>query len=150
MPSRQTILIIALIAVLGGAVGFHFWNRHGTVETPSRFLISGVCLACGKDVNNGDTDAYHQAPWVCPHCGKQAVYVWAYCEDCDYRFVPPPSTTTVRTPDGADVYRPPMIPRCPVCPNGGHATAWYPKIEEVVGHPEKGKRPLPPWPGARR
>jgi hypothetical protein len=148
MFSRQSVLIVVLVVLVAAAAAFQFWLRADDTKTLKRFDLSGVCLNCKHEVSTGTYDAFHPAPWVCPSCGKQAVYTWFYCEDCDYRFVPVPQPGLQQRPDGPDVYPPPMIAHCPVCEGGGHPSPWYPTFVPESGHQEKGKRDLPPWPGA--
>ena len=128
------ILAVALLAYSGYRI---FGQRRGvrTLNIPEEITQNGVCLACKQEVEV--THPLRQRPpYVCPVCGERAVYIWWYCYECHYRFIP----TLEKDENG--VLRPTRFPRCPHC--GCTTVGEY--------NPEMGRQtpeadyPLPPWP----
>ncbi len=124
---------LAIIAIAAAAVVF-FTFRGGREKISEQFTGNGVCLACQWD-GEFSYARDDRAPYVCPDCGDQAVYLWYYCNDCKHRFVPELDRSTV----------PPRIPIGVTCTNcgGRHVTQYIPK---AMLEPPAGDAKLPAWP----
>lgn len=126
------IITVVLFAFAGYRV---FFGASGKPKLPDTFTGYGVCLACGQDAiviyKKGES-----APFACEACGDQAVYLWWFCNDCGYRFIP----ELIRQP--GEPPRPTPYPYCTHC-SCNNVSGWDP--EDPSQGPE-GDAKLPRWP----
>ncbi len=137
MTTSQRNGLLVGSAVVALAVAAVLFARGRTAgQLPSQYTTRGICLACQKESESRHalTDI---PPFVCPHCGKAAVYPWYYCYDCKKRFVP----DLVRMEPGRPL-RVPTWTSCP-CPNcrSAQVTQWDPSFQGQAA----GDAPLPKW-----
>lgn len=137
MSQPQRNVVLGAIAVAAIVVAIVLFARGGAQSraVPKDYTIEGVCLACREEAQITQPLGEY-APFPCPHCGKQAVYPWFYCYDCNRRFVP----ELVR-PEPNGPLRLPMGPRCTAC-RSNHVGQYDPQWP--TQHPI-GDAPLPKW-----
>ena len=136
MSSGQRNAILIGVAVVALAVAVTLMARSRIAgSTPTQYTVRGICLACQAEAETTQPLAA-EPPFVCPKCGKQAVYPWFFCYDCQKRFIP----DLVR-PRPSEPLRIPSWPSCP-CSNcrSTHVGQYDPLLHNPVGD-----APLPKW-----
>lgn len=136
--TQRNLALGTLAVVLLAYSGYRIFGQRrgvGALNIPEQITQHGVCLACKQEVEVTHP-LRERPPYVCPVCGERAVYIWWYCYECHYRFIP------TLEKDDQGVLRPTRFPRCPHC--GCTTVGEY--------NPEMGRQtpeadyPLPKWP----
>jgi DNA-directed RNA polymerase subunit RPC12/RpoP len=134
--SKRNLWLGGIAVVLLAFAAYRvFSGTSGKPDLPDRYTGYGVCLACGQDL----TVVYEKdqaQPLRCDACGEEAVYLWWFCNDCRYRFIP----ELIREPGQPP--RPTPYPVCTHC-NCTAVAGWNPDNPNMV--PE-GQARLPRWP----
>lgn len=148
--SKNPLLFIAAIVIFVIAVFIFVYPWKTEPAFPREKVVYGVCLETGKDMTmTVATDAV--APYLNKETGHNTVYGWWFCQDCGFRFVPPPSgmkpteTPTTQPVDGAQRgAHGTGIPTCPQC-GSSRTGSWWP--EDPTQKDPNGTAPLPALPG---
>jgi predicted RNA-binding Zn-ribbon protein involved in translation (DUF1610 family) len=134
--SKRNLWLGIIAAVVLAFAGYRLlFGGSKKVVIPDEFAGSGVCLACGEEALVVFKRGQSQ-PFRCEACGQEAVYLWWFCNDCGYRFIP----ELIREP-GKLPY-PTPYPVCTHC-NCNNITGWDADNPNMA--PE-GDAPLPEWP----
>jgi len=134
--SKRNFWLGVVAVVLFAFAGYRvFFGGAKKVQLPDTYAGSGVCLACNEE-NLVVYKAKQSQPFQCEACGEQAVYLWWFCNECGYRFVP----ELVREP-GRLPY-PTPYPVCTHC-NCSGITGWDRDNPNMA---PKGDAKLPKWP----
>ncbi len=135
-PKQRNALLAAVAVVLLAVAGFRMLRSSGNaIENIRTYTGYGVCLACKQEsvVSYGVNESQ---PLRCEACGEQAFYLWWYCNECKYRFIP----DLVRKPGQPP--RPNPYPRCTHC-GCADVSGWDP---ENPYQTPAGDAELPDWP----
>jgi hypothetical protein len=134
--SKRNMWLIVVAVVLFAFAGYRvFFGASSKLDLPDTFTGYGVCLACREEA----IVIYKRGvrgPFRCEACGEQAVYLWWFCNDCGYRFIP----ELIRKP--GEPPRPTPYPYCTHC-SCNSISGWDP--EDPSQFPEGDAR-LPQWP----
>ena len=137
MSTGQRNLLLGGIAIAALAVSVVLFARGRSAGAlPNQYSIRGICLACQKE-SQSTHGLTEEPPFVCPHCGKQAVYPWFYCFECQKRFVP-----DLARPGPGQPLRFPSWPSCP-CPNCRSSRVG--QFDPALQPTPLGDAPLPKW-----
>ena len=134
--NKKVWLSVVAVVVLGFAGYRLFFRSTEAYSYPDRFTGHGVCLACGQE-STIEYPAMSQPPYECQGCGEKTVYLWWFCDDCRYRFIPDLVPGKPGEPPKPNPY-----PVCTHC-RCMHITSWDP--DNPYQAPE-GDAPLPKWP----
>ena len=138
MSKNQRNVVLGVLAVAAIAYAGYRIMRGGkaqSLQTVRNFTGYGVCLNCKQEaiVTFG---ANELPPYHCEACGEDAFYLWWYCRECKYRFIP----DLIRKPGQPP--RPNPYPRCTHC-GCSDVCGWDPDNPYQV---PQGDAPLPKWP----
>ncbi len=80
---------LGLLAV--AALAFAGWRltrpSGADIQIPTEVLSPAVCLSCKQEVEV-KRSLRDPGPYQCPACSSPTAYVWLYCQECNYRFLP--------------------------------------------------------------
>lgn len=134
--SKRKVWLTVIVVVLFAFAGYRiFFGGTRKPQIPDEFTGYGVCLACGQEAAAVFRKEEVQ-PFHCQACGEDAVYLWWFCNDCGYRFVP----ELVREPGQPP--RPTPFPYCTHCACNS-VSGWDP---DNPAHGPENDAKLPPWP----
>ena len=133
--SKRNVWLGAIALVLLGYAGYRvFFGSTGAYDVPPEYLVHAVCLSCGEECTVVVQRDDEGAPYTCQACGENAVYLWWYCHECKYRFVP----RLVNRP--GEPPRPEPFPTCTHC-NCQSVSDYDPEHQDIEGTAK-----LPKWP----